>query len=155
MSDLPKYIHDRNSHGLPPTLASRVSFLRNARRIHIEELSSQARVSLKFIEDIEAGIETWLPTTVRQRIARVLKVDPIILEEVENKKSSSNNLNQTPPLELIERIKDEILSGNKNLKCPSCQNPLKVWIQEGFDLNDNPIQTAKGHCTVCVFQIRG
>lgn len=152
--ELPKYIHDRNDHGLPPTLASRVSFLRNGRRIHIEELSVQARVSLKLVEDIEAGIETWLPTTVRQRIARVLKVDPIILEEVEIKKNYGDQNLKDPPLELIERIKEEILSGSENLTCPKCNKPLKVWIQEGFDLNGFSIKAAKGHCTVCIFQIR-
>lgn len=152
--DIPKYIHDRNGHGLPLTLASRVSFLRDARRIHIEELSVQARVSLKFIEDVEAGIETWLPTTVRQRIARVLKVDPIILEEVEIKKNYGDQILKDPPLELVERIKEDVLSGEKNLTCPKCNKPLKVWIQQGFDLNEHPIQTPKGHCTVCIFQIR-
>jgi len=152
--ELPKYIHGQD-HKLPPTLASRVSFLRNARRIHIEELCTQAMVSFKFIEDVEAGIETWLPTSVRQRLARVLKVDPIILEEVEVKKDFGDPLPKDPPLELVERIKEEILSGNENLTCPKCNKPLKVWIQNGFDLNDFPIQTPKGHCTVCVFQIRG
>ncbi|OGI19827.1 MAG: hypothetical protein A3B68_08435 [Candidatus Melainabacteria bacterium RIFCSPHIGHO2_02_FULL_34_12] len=151
--DLPKYIHGKED-GLPKTLASRVSFIRNARQIHIAELSYQARVPLKLIEDIEAGIETWLPTTVRQRIARVLKVDPNILEEVEVKIINNEFLPKDPPVELMERIQDEILSGNKNLKCPQCQNLLKVWIQEGFDLNGNPVKSAKAHCTVCVFQLK-
>ena len=76
--DLPKYIHGPQED-LPKTLASRVSFIRNARRIHMADLSLRAKVPLELLEDIEAGIETWLPTSVRQRIARVLKVDPIIL----------------------------------------------------------------------------
>ena len=89
--DLPKYIHE-SQENLPKTLASRVSFLRNARRIHIAELSLQAKVPLQLLEDIEAGIETWLPTSIRQRISIVLKVDPKILEEVEVKNKKIEGL---------------------------------------------------------------
>lgn len=150
--DLPKYIHGPQE-SLPKTLAARLSFIRNARKIHIAELSLQARIPIKLLEDVEAGIETWLPTTIRQRIARVLKVDPNILEEVEVKKTNED-INKEPPLELLERIQEEILSGVKNINCPICGNKLRVWIQEGFDLNANSIKTPKANCTVCVFQLK-
>ena len=151
--DIPKYIHDPQEN-LPKTLASRVSFLRNARRIHIAELSLQARVPIKLLEDIEAGIETWLPTSVRQRISIVLKVDPKILEAVEVKNLKSEELYRNPPGELIERICEEILEGISDIKCPTCGSEMKTWIQEGFDLNGAPIKTPKGYCKSCVFQIR-
>ena len=151
--DLPKYIHDPQEN-LPKTLASRVSFLRNARRIHIAELSLQARVPIKLLEDIEAGIETWLPTSVRQRISIVLKVDPKILEVVEVKNLKSEELYRNPPGELIERLCKEILEGTSNIKCPLCSSEMKVWIQDGFDLNSEPIKTPKGYCKNCVFQLR-
>lgn len=151
--ELPKYIHSHLTE-LPNTLASRVSFLRNGRRLHIAELAYQAKVSLELIEDIEAGIETWLATTVRQRIARVLKVDPFILEEVEVKNKLTEEFPKAPPIELIERMQEEILSGVKDIKCPLCGNKLKSWIQDGLDLNGLPIKSAKGHCTVCVFQLK-
>lgn len=151
--ELPKYIHGHEEN-LPNTLGSRVLFLRNSRRLHLAELSHQARVSIKMLEDIEAGIETWLPTSVRQRIARVLKVDPNILEEVEIKKLIPDAEIKNPPYEVIERIQEEILSGGKNILCPVCKNLLRVWVQEGFDLNGEPVKSAKGHCTVCVFQLR-
>ena len=151
--ELPKYIHG-SQEGLPKTLASRVSFLRNARRIHIEDLSIRAKVSLKLLEDIESGLETWLPVSIRQRIARVLKVDPNILEEVEVKNIQCEDLPRNPPLELTEKIQEEILLHVKSIKCPICGNPLKTWIQEGLDLNERSIKTAKAHCTVCIFQLR-
>ena len=151
--DLPKYIHS-HLKDLPKTLASRVSFLRNARRLHIAELAFQAKVSVDFLEDIESGIETWLPTSIRQRIARVLKVDPFILEEVEVKNEKETQLPKAPPKELLERIQEEILSELKNIKCPVCGSLMKTWVQDGFDLNGNPVKSAKGHCTVCVFQLR-
>lgn len=151
--DFPKYIHG-SQEGLPKTLASRVSFLRNVRRLHIAELSYEARVSLKLLEEIEAGIETWLPVAVRQRIARVLKIDPNILEEVEVKNISTVDLPKEPPSELVERIQEDILAGVHDLKCPLCQCNLKTWIQEGFDLNGELIKTPKAHCTECVFQLR-
>lgn len=150
--DLPKYIHG-TQEGLPKTLAARISYIRNARGIHIYELSQEARVDIKLLEEIEAGIETWLPVSVRQRIARVLKVDPKILEEVEVKKESKD-LPKGPPLKIMERIHEEIISGKNKINCPTCGSLLKVWIQEGFDLNDNPIKTPKAHCTVCVFQLK-
>ncbi len=151
--DLPKYIHG-HVEGLPKTLASRVSFLRNARRIHIAELSLKAWVPVKLLEDIEAGIETWLPVTIRQRIANILRVDPNILEEVEVKNITNQDLPKEPPLELLERISEDILSGVKNINCPICNNSLRVWVQEGFDLNESPIKIPKSHCTVCVFQLK-
>ena len=151
--ELPKYLHG-HVKGLPKTLARRVSFLRNARRIHIAELSLKARVSVKLLEDIEAGIETWLPVTIRQRIANILRVDPNILEEVEVKDINTSALPKDPPLELLERISEDILNGEKNINCPLCNNSLKVWIQEGLDLNENPIKTSKAHCMVCVFQLK-
>lgn len=150
--ELPKYIHGHNEN-LPKTLASRVSYIRNARRIHIVDLSQEARVPIELLEDIEAGIETWLSTAVRQRIARVLKVDPNILEEVEVK-NIKQNVENDPPAELLERIQEDILSRINNIKCPICQSPLKTWIQEGFDLNEQPIKTPKAHCTACVFQLK-
>lgn len=151
--DLPKYIHGPQDT-LPKTLASRVSFLRNGRRIHIAELSLQARVPIQLLEDIEAGIETWLPTSIRQRIARVLKVDPNILEEVEVKHFNIEQLEKEPPAELIERICQEILEGSNNLQCPKCNSKMKAWIQEGFDLNGESIKTPKGYCTSCIFQLK-
>ncbi len=151
--DLPKYIYG-SQEGLPKTLASRVSFIRNTRRIHIADLSLRAKVSIELLEDIEAGIETWLSTSVRQRIARVLKVDPIILEEVELKNTNVENFPKDPPLELTERIQEEILSGVKDIKCPVCGKPLRVWIQEGLDLNGNQAKSAKAHCTECVYQLK-
>ena len=151
--ELPKYIYE-SFEGLPKTLASRISYLRNSRKIHLAELSLQAKVDIKLLEDIEAGIETWLPTAMRQRIARVLKVDPIILEEVEVKNETAEDLPKDPPMELVERIQEEILSGKKDLNCPLCGSPIRGWIQEGFDLNERPIKSAKGHCTKCVFQLR-
>ena len=151
--DIPKYIHE-SQENLPKTLASRVSFLRNARRIHIAELSLQAKVPIKLLEDIEAGLETWLPTSIRQRISIVLKVDPKILEEVEVKNKKIEGLYKEPPGELIERICEEILEGNLDIKCPTCGSEMKVWIQDGFDLNENPIKTPKGYCKSCIFQVR-
>lgn len=151
--DLPKYIHGPQD-SLPKTLASRVSFLRNERRIHMAELSVQAKVSISLLEDIEAGIETWLPTSVRQRISRVLKVDPKILEEVEVKNPGTNEVYRNPPGELIERICEEILEGANDIRCPLCASEMKVWIQDGFDLNGKSIKTPKGYCKSCVFQIR-
>ncbi len=151
--DLPKYIHSSHD-SLPKTLASRISFLRNRRRIHIAELSLQAKVPLKLLEDIEAGIETWLPTAIRQRIAIVLKVDPKILEEVEVKYSKAEELYRNPPSELTERICEEILEGTSDIKCPLCNSEMKTWIQDGFDLNGYPIKTPKGYCKSCVFQLK-
>ena len=151
--DLPKYIHGPQD-SLPKTLASRVSFLRNERRIYIADLSLQAKVPIKLLEDIEAGIETWLPTSVRQRISIVLKVDPKILEEVEVKNLKTEELYRNPPGELIERICEKISKGINDIKCPLCSSEMKVWIQDGFDLNGEPIKTPKGYCKSCVFQIR-
>ena len=150
--DLLKYLHGPQKD-LPNTLAARLSFLRNERRLHIAELALLAKVDVKMLEELEAGIETWLPTSVRQRIARVLKVDPIILEEVE-KKYESYEGNKKIPYELIEKLQEQILNKEKEINCPLCSSLLRAWIQEGFDINGNPSIAAKAHCTSCLFQLR-
>lgn len=150
--ELPKYIHGY-AGDLPKTLAGRISYIRNARSIHILELARQARVSVEMIEEVEAGIETWLPIAVRQRIARVLKVDPKILEEVEIKKEAKD-LPKDPPLEIIERIQSNILNGIKDIKCPLCGSLLRTWVQEGLDLHEDLVKAPKAHCTNCVFQLK-
>ena len=152
--ELPKYLHG-SQKGLPKTLASRLSYIRNGRKLHIAELSSLAKVPIQQLEDLEAGIETWIPTAVRQRIARVLSIDPQVLEEVEIKTKFDEDFPKDPPLELLERIQEEILLGKNEIKCPLCGNTLKSWVQEGFDLNGKQIKSAKAHCSVCIFQLRG
>lgn len=150
--DIPKFIHGTYEN-LPDTLAKRVSFLRNSRGIHIFELSKRARVSVDFIEQIEAGIETWLSISIRQRISRVLKVDPNILEEVEKKIVSPEILKKIPD-SVIKKIKQKIMDGEKNTPCPACGKPMRVWVQEGFDLIGNSTSSPKGYCRSCIFQIK-
>lgn len=149
---IPKFIHGKYD-GLPSTLARRVAFLRDARGVHISELSRRARVSQDLLEQIEAGVETWMAVAIRQRVARVLKVDPHILEEVETRIDEEFKL-ADPPEKVLSDIKDRILDGEKLIECPACGKPMKVWIQEGFDLVNNTIVTPKGHCMTCIFQIK-
>lgn len=148
----PKFLHGQFDT-LPDTLAKRVRFIRDLRSIHIAELAHQARVDLDVIESIEAGVETWLSVAVRQRIARVLKIDPSLLEEVEVKTKSSLPERRISPQEYID-LKNQIMNNAEHIKCPICGCRLKTWIQHGFDVLENPITTPKAHCTECTFQLR-
>jgi transcriptional regulator with XRE-family HTH domain len=139
------------NYNLAPTLARRVFQLREFRNLTVKDLARWSRFTLKRIEDIEAGMESWLSSTDRQRLAKALNVEPWVLEEVETRYYQDDaQLRQAQN----EQLTLSILAGYRQLNCPDCGADLKCSIQEGFDLEGKPIRLAKAFCLKCPYVLR-
>lgn len=112
-------------------------------------LAKKTNINLDLLERIEGGEELFLATTIRQNLAKGLKCSIQEIKELE--KPFSNNITDTI---IIEQIKEDILKGKGDLKCPICKSPLKTRIAKMYDLEDNLKLHPKAICTKCVFQIK-
>lgn len=112
-------------------------------------LAKKCHLDLVLLERIEAGEELFLPTTVRQNLAKGLKCS---LDEIKVLEKDFQNrfVNES----VIESLKDRILKGQTELTCPKCHSPLVVKIEKMYDLEDNLILHPKARCSKCVFQIK-
>lgn len=112
-------------------------------------LAKKSNLELALIEQIEAGEELFLPTTIRQNLAKGLKCSTNELKELE-KDFENKFVNE----EIIEDLKEKILAGEKNLICPKCESLLITRIAKMYDLEDNLMLHPKARCSKCVFQIK-
>ena len=130
------------------TLAKFIQTRRKELDITPKGLAIAANIPLDTIEDIEAGKELFLPVTIRQSLAKILKCEPDEIKRLE--KDIANDI--VSP-EIIESLKQLILNGAGGLKCPKCGAPLDTRVERMYDLEDNLVLHAKAHCTKCPFQI--
>lgn len=112
-------------------------------------LAKKCHLELVLIEQIEAGQELFLPTTIRQSLAKGLKCASDEIKELE--KDFENKFVEE---EIIEVLKQKILTGQKLLTCPKCHSPLVTRIAKMYDLEDNLMLHPKARCSKCVFQIK-
>lgn len=112
-------------------------------------LAKKCHLDLVLIEQIEAGQELFLPTTVRQSLAKGLRCS---LDEI--KALEKDFENRFIEEETIEDLKKRILNGEKDLLCPKCASPLITRIAKMYDLEDNLMLHPKAKCSKCVFQIK-
>ena len=112
-------------------------------------LAKRAGVEQEVIDDIESGKELFLSVTVRQKLARALKIQPA---EIKHYEKVLNEVIVTQ--EQIEDIKDLILNGEEDLYCPMCGAKLVTRIAKMYDLEDNLVLHPKAHCSQCVFQVK-
>lgn len=112
-------------------------------------LAKKSNLEIALIEQIEAGEELFLPTTIRQNLAKGLKCSTNELKELE-KDFENKFVNE----EIIEDLKEKILAGEKNLICPKCESLLITRIAKMYDLEDNLMLHPKARCSKCVFQIK-
>lgn len=130
------------------TLARFIQKKRKELDMSVKCLALSANISPSVIDDIESGKELFLPVTVRQALAKVLKCEPAEIKRLE--KDIANDI--VSP-EVIESLKQLILNGAGGLKCPKCGAPLDTRVARMYDLEDNLILHPKAHCTKCPFQI--
>lgn len=147
-----KRVERPNSIQLAPTLAQRVRQLRELRNLTVKDLGRATKFGVPRIEDIESGIETWLSTTDRQILAKALVVEPTIIQSVE--KRTNTEVEEEFLQTVSKNITESILNGARDLECPRCGGTLKCSVQQGIDLEDNPIYFAKAFCVKCPFVLR-
>ena len=112
-------------------------------------LATRSGIDLNVIEDIESGKELFLSVTIRQKLARALKLSPADIKHYEK---VVREVMATD--EQIEDIKSLILEGEENLYCPLCGSKLVTRIAKMYDLEDNLVFHPKAHCSKCVFQVK-
>ncbi len=140
---------------LPDTLARRVQFLRHQLDITSSALARKANVSAQLIEDIEGGLVMFLAPSIRQQIARALRVKSFVLEEVEKRpavvdQTAESILSGEDAETLLERILE---SPDRTFLCPNCGSRLRIRVFERRDLEDNPVTALKVTCPRCLFRL--
>lgn len=120
--------------------------------LSIEQLASKSGLTVEEILSIEQGMELFLPTTVRQKLAKGLKVDNKEIKKYEHKV----DLNLAQEVQKNE-IRELILMNSTNpdfkIKCPLCGEILHTRIAKLYDLEDNLILRPKARCPKCPFQL--
>ncbi|MBY0551771.1 MAG: hypothetical protein K2W95_31095 [Candidatus Obscuribacterales bacterium] len=135
---------------LGETLARRVFQIREFRNMTRKDLSRYSRLKEEKIEDIEAGVETWLSVVERQLLAKALSIEPILLQEVETRP----NLGAETMYALEIELGKKILEGKTVLECPKCGGTLNCRVEQGYDIQGNVIKMAKAYCTSCAYTLR-
>lgn len=132
------------------TLAQFVSNKREQVGLSQQGLSLRANLPLEMVEAIESGQELFLPSTIRQKLAKELKVEPKQIKSYEKDLPI-----QGPAENRIEVLKHRILDGvlEDNI-CPVCGEKLVCRIAKMYDLEDNLVLHPKARCSKCPFQLK-
>ncbi len=134
------------------TLSEYVRETREKAGLSVQGLSKKSGLSIEQVEDIEAGKDLFLPATIRQKLAKGLKVNPKDIKEYERILIVSYD-SITP--QYIDNVKQAILNGDtENLKCPICSSKLNTKIVKLLDLENNIALHPKAQCSKCSFQIK-
>ena len=115
-------------------------------------LAKKASLTVEQIEDIEAGKDLFLPATIRQKLAKGLKLNPVDIKQYERVLIGSyDNVDD----KYIRTVKQAILDGEvDNLRCPICSSKLVTKIVRLIDLEDKIALHPKAQCSKCSFQIK-
>ena len=117
-----------------------------------EDLSEKSSLTLEQIQSIDPGLDLFLPSTIRQKLAKGLKVDnkEIKIYEVKTDFALSKNSQ-------MDSIREAILLNSQNpnfvIECPVCGEKLITRIAKLYDLEDNLILRPKAKCSKCPFQL--
>ena len=132
------------------SLAQMVSSVREKLGFSQSGLAKRCNLSVQEIESIESGQELFLASTVRQKLAKGLKLNLLEIKMYEKAPLEDFKLD----FQTEDYMKQAILEGNTdNLRCPSCGSKLETRVARMYDLEDNLVLTPKAHCTKCPFQI--
>ena len=132
------------------SLAQFVSSLREKLGYSKLGLAKRCNLSEEIVNSIESGEDLFLSSTVRQKLAKGLKITPGAIELYEKDFKIENPIS----FEEIENIKLKILNNENNILCPKCGKILNTRIAKMYDLEDNLILHHKANCSKCTFQIK-
>ena len=117
-----------------------------------EDLADKSSLDINTIQSIEEGFDLFLATTVRQKLAKALKI-----ENKEIKKYEVKTDFHLAKASKIDEIKEQILlnasNPNFSINCPICGSKLVTRIAKLYDLEDNLVLRPKARCTKCPFQL--
>lgn len=134
------------------SLANFVISKREELELTQEELSQKSSLSIEQIQSIEQGMDLFLPTTIRQKLAKGLRVENKEIKIYETKPDFSLASNST-----METIREAILLNSQNpdfvINCPKCGEKLITRIAKLYDLEDNLVLHPKARCSKCPFQL--
>lgn len=116
------------------------------------QLAQISGLKLEEIQNIEQGYELFLPTTIRQKLAKGLKTENKEIKKFE--KSIDLNFAKS---NVMDEIREQILINSNNpdfeIECPNCGEKLITRIAKLYDLEDNLILRPKARCSKCPFQL--
>lgn len=117
-----------------------------------EQLAEKSSLKLAQLLSIEQGFDLFLSTTIRQKLAKGLKIEN---KEIKLYEASADfNLAKKSKM---EEIRELILMNSSNpnyeIFCPNCGAKLITRIAKLYDLEDNLILHPKARCTKCPFQL--
>ena len=134
------------------SLAEFISSKREEQGLSQIDLSERSSLTLEQIQSIEQGLDLFLPSTIRQKLAKGLKIDNKEIKQYEIKTDFSFAKNST-----MDSIREEILLNSQNpnhiISCPICGEKLITRIAKLYDLEDNLILRPKARCSKCPFQL--
>lgn len=134
------------------SLAEYVRETREKVGLSVSGLAKKTSLTIEQIEDIEAGKDLFLPATIRQKLAKGLKINPSDLKEYE--RILIVNYDKVTP-EYVDTVKKAILAGEtENLRCPICSSSLTTRVVRLLDLENNIALHPKAQCNKCSFQIK-
>ena len=115
-------------------------------------LSKKTGLTVEQIEDIEAGKDLFLPATIRQKLAKGLKLNPNDIKKYERiMLDAFDGVTDR----FIEDTKKAILMGiTENLRCPICSSKLNTKVVKLIDLEEKIALHPKAQCSKCSFQIK-
>lgn len=118
----------------------------------VQGLAKKSGLTIEQIEDIEAGKDLFLPATIRQKLAKGLKLNPADIKKYER---IILDIYDSVSAEYLQDIKTVILEGNtENLRCPVCGSKLNTRIMHLIDLDNNIALHPKAQCSKCSFQVK-
>ncbi|MBS1993181.1 MAG: helix-turn-helix domain-containing protein [Cyanobacteria bacterium SZAS LIN-3] len=139
---------------LGDTLARRLTIIREWRGMTVKALARDSHFSVARLQDIETGMETWLSSSDRQLLALALKIDASLLQDVEARPRLEPSDDQPRYEAMLADLRDSILSGVRELECPQCGDTLRCRVQEGLDIDGQPVYLAKAFCQRCPFVLK-
>ena len=134
------------------TLAQFIIQRRQKLNLSQGELAINSGLDLNQIMSIEQGIDLFLPTTVRQKLALALKVDTKAIKNLE-KKVNFDLTDKSKMDEIREMILLNSSNPNFEILCPNCGERLVTRIAKLYDLEDNLVLRPKARCPKCPFQL--
>ncbi len=118
----------------------------------VQGLAKKSGLTIEQIEDIEAGKDLFLPATIRQKLAKGLKLNPADIKKYER---IILDIYDSVSAEYLQDVKNAILEGNtENLRCPVCGSKLNTRIMHLIDLDNNIALHPKAQCSKCSFQVK-